>query len=262
MGISFCWVCPVLKTSPLPKPEPILFPLDVTPFQRDPLTMASKLNPQQQTPASKPPPHDNIDAKHYADLEQSDSVAANGLLEALGYEPELTRNRSTLQVAFMSFVLASIPYGLSTTFVYPLVGGGPVNIIWGWLAVSMIVLCVAASLGEITSVYPTAGGVYYQTFMLSPPAYRRIVAWICGWSYVVGNIMITLAVNFGSTQFLIACVNVFESSPGVGVFEAEAYHTFLIFLGVTLLCNAVSAFGNEWLPYLDVGFTFSLRFLC
>lgn len=212
-----------------------------------------------ENPPSEPKSHpsDDHDSKYAADLEQSDSIAANGLLEALGYEPELTRNRSTLQVAFMSFVLASIPYGLSTTFIYPLYGGGPVNIIWGWLMVSLIILCVGASLGEITSVYPTAGGVYYQAFMLSPSAYRRIVAWICGWSYVVGNIMITLAVNFGSAQFIISCVNVFETSPGVGVFEAETYQTFLIFLAITLLCNAVSAFGNKWLPHLDVSILMS-----
>jgi amino acid transporter len=190
--------------------------------------------------------------KYEAELGESEPVAANGLLEALGYEPELTRNRSTLQVAFMSFVLASIPYGLATTFIYPLIGGGPVNIIWGWLIVSIIILCVALSLGEITSVYPTAGGVYYQSFMLSPPFCRRIIAWICGWSYVVGNIMITLAVNFGSAQFFIACVNVFEVSPGVGIFEATAYQTFLIFLAITLLCNTVSSTANKWLPYIDV----------
>jgi len=88
------------------------------------------------------------------------TAGADQLLENLGYKPELSRNRSTLQVAFMSFVLASIPYGLATTLVYPLIGGGPVNIIWGWVAVSLIIVCVAASLGEITSVYPTAGGTY------------------------------------------------------------------------------------------------------
>lgn len=227
--------------------------------------MANKLEPQQQhASATQHPFFDGAELEHESDFGKSEPAAANGQLEALGYEPELTRNRSTLQVAFMSFVLASIPYGLATTFFYPLVGGGPVNIIWGWLIVSMIILCVAASLGEITSVYPTAGGVYYQSFMLSPPAYRRIVAWICGWSYVVGNVMITLAVNFGSTQFLIACINVFETSPGVGIFEANTYETFLIFLAITLLCNAVSSLGNKWLPYLDVGLTswsFSVPYL-
>ncbi|KAK4152280.1 amino acid/polyamine transporter I [Chaetomidium leptoderma] len=173
------------------------------------------------------------------------------LLAAMGYKAELVRRRSTWHVAFMSFVLASIPYGLATTLYYPLQGGGPVVVIWGWLLVSLIILCVAASLGEITSVYPTAGGVYYQTFMLAPSSFRRVAAYICGWSYVVGNITITLAVQFGTTLFFVACVNVFESEPGVGVWGAETYQVFLTFLAITLLCNAISAFGNRWLHLLD-----------
>lgn len=181
------------------------------------------------------------------DVDTSDQI-----LLAMGYKPEMARNRSTAQVAFMSFVLASIPYGLATTFYYPLVAGGPANIIWGWILVSLIIICVAASLGEITSVYPTAGGVYYQTFMLAPAKYKRILSWICGWAYVVGNITITLAVNFGSALFFIACVNVFEKSPGVGVWEASTWEVFLVFVAITLFCNLVSSFGNRWLPWLDV----------
>ncbi|KAL8880822.1 MAG: hypothetical protein Q9198_001846 [Flavoplaca austrocitrina] len=177
--------------------------------------------------------------------------SADDLLEAMGYRAELTRSRSTLQVAFMSFVLASIPYGLATTLYYPLVGGGPADIIWGWVTVSLIILCVAASLGEITSVYPTSGGVYYQTFMLAAPSYRLIMSWICGWAFVVGNITITLAVNFGTTLFFAACINVFETEPEVGIFAAEPYQIYLIFFAITILCNVVSALGNKWLPYLD-----------
>ncbi|KAI1452401.1 amino acid transporter [Annulohypoxylon moriforme] len=182
---------------------------------------------------------------------ESGEHSADQVLVSLGYSPELSRNRSTLQVAFMSFVLAAIPYGLATTMYYPLVGGGPVNIIWGWVAVSLIIICVAASLGEITSVYPTAGGVYYQTFMLAPPEWRRLAAWTCGWLYVVGNVTITLAVNFGTTLFLVGCVNVFETADGEGVLAGESYQVFLIFLGITFLCNAVSSLGNKWLPLLD-----------
>ena len=182
----------------------------------------------------------------------------DGLLAAMGYKAELVRSRSTAQVAFMSFVLASVPYGLATTFYYPVVGGGPTNIIWGWLAVSLIILAVAASLGEITSVYPTSGGVYYQTFMITPPAYRKIASWICGWCFVVGNITITLSVNFATALFVVACANVYESSPGVGVLAGEPYQVFLIFLAITLLCNCVSAFGNKYLPWLDVRLPLSL----
>lgn len=188
-------------------------------------------------------------------------VSADQLLESLGYAPEMARNRSTLQVAFMSFVLAAIPYGLSTTIYYPLAGGGPANIIWGWVGVSAIILCVAASLGEITSVYPTAGGVYYQTFMLAPAAWRQVASWICGWLYVVGNVTITLAVNFGTALFLAACINVFQDDEGNDIFAGEPYQIFLIFLGITLLSNIVSSLGDKWLPILDVSI-YNPRRLC
>lgn len=88
--------------------------------------------------------------------------------------------------------------------------------------------------------------------MLAPASWRRIASWICGWLFVVGNITITLSVNFGTTLFFVACINVFEKEPGVGVFAGETYQVYLIFLGITFLCNAVSALGNKWLPWLDV----------
>lgn len=178
--------------------------------------------------------------------------AADDMLAVMGYASELQRSRSTLQVAFMSFVLSAVPYGLATTLYYPLIGGGPVAVIWGWVTVCLIVLCVAISLGEITSVYPTAGGVYYQTYMLAPPSYRNIMAWICGWSYTLGNMTITLSVNFGTTLFIIGCVNIFTDVDGNGIWNATAWQTWLVFVAITLLCNAISSLGNKWLPLLDV----------
>ena len=152
----------------------------------------------------------------------------------------------------MCFILASVPYGLSTTMSYSMAGGGSANMVWGWVLVSLIMLCVAASLAEITSVYPTAGGVYYQTFALSPAWCRRVSAWVCGWAYVAGTITITLAVNFATALFLIESLNVFESG-GVGITENfQTYQIYLVFLGITLLCHAIPAFGNKWLTHLEV----------
>ncbi|KAJ6788384.1 hypothetical protein PWT90_04644 [Aphanocladium album] len=198
---------------------------------------------------------------HTAAPRMSTEDNADHFLESLGYKPELSRNRSTAQVAFMSFVLASIPYGLATTLLYPMIGGGSVVVIWGWVLVSVIIVCVAASLGEITSVYPTAGGVYYQAFMLAPARWRRIASWVCGWLYVVGNITITLAVNFGTALFFIGCINVFdkgldaEGKP-IPMIEGTSWQQFLIFLAITILCNLVSSLGNKYLPWIDTAAIF------
>lgn len=190
---------------------------------------------------------------------EAGTATADDLLNVLGYQQELVRNRSTWQVAFMSFVLASVPYGISTTLYYPLSGGGPVSAVWGWVGVCLIILTLAISLGEITSVYPTAGGVYYQTYMLSPPWCRNVTAWICGWSYFLGNITITLSVNFGTTLFLVGCINIFTDADGQPIWAAETYQIWLVFVAITFTVNAISSLLNKWLPLLDVSAAILVR---
>lgn len=102
------------------------------------------------------------------------------------------------------------------------------------------------------------------------------MAWVTGWCFVLGNIIITLSVNFGTTLFLIGCVNIFTTTgmvpdpndpTGVAMVEGQVgiydsrqpYQVWLIFLAITLFCNAVSSLGNKWLPLIDtcsVPFTF------
>ena len=107
------------------------------------------------------------------------SGPAEDLLEAMGYTQQLARSRSTWSVTFMSFVLASVPYGLSTTLVYPLTNGGPATIIWGWVAVCLLMVCVAASLGEITSVRCCNFPPFVQWSLFSVLPFERDVPTVC-----------------------------------------------------------------------------------
>lgn len=88
--------------------------------------------------------------------------------------------------------------------------------------------------------------------MLSPHWCRRITAWICGWNSVIGQITITLAVQYGTTLFLIGCINIFTDAEGNPIFANTTYQTYLIFLGIVIVCNLISSLGNRWLPILDV----------
>lgn len=96
--------------------------------------------------------------------------------------------------------------------------------------------------------------------MVSPPSYRKIMSWVNGWSFTLGNVIITLSVNFGTTLLLLGCINIFKDANGDGIFPAAPYQTWLIFLAITLICNMISALANKWLPLLDtitVVFTFA-----
>lgn len=115
----------------------------------------------------------------------------------------------------MMLAMASVPYGLATTFCefsglseprlasradsidYPLVNGGAPVVFWGWIINVFMTFCLAMSLGEISSKYPVSGGVYYWSYVLSPPKWAPVVSWVTGWLSLVGNITVLLAVNYG-----------------------------------------------------------------
>jgi len=80
--------------------------------------------------------------------------------------------------------------------------------------------------------------------MLSAPSYRKLTSWITGWAFVVGNITITLAVQFGTALFYVACIQLF------GDYFTETYQIYLLFVAITVLCSCISTFGNRYLPIL------------
>lgn len=106
-----------------------------------------------------------------ASIQQADQALAR-----LGYKGELPRNLSMLSILGLSFAIMAVPFGLSTTMYLSLTNGQSVTVLWGWVLVSLISICIAASLAEICAVFPTAGGVYYWSAMLSSPNFAPLVS--------------------------------------------------------------------------------------
>jgi amino acid transporter len=139
------------------------------------------------------------------------SASANAALERMGYKSELPRNLSMLSVLGLyvdiffslfkrglilnltptrsrrSFAIMAAPFGLSTTLYITLPDGQSVTVLWGWVLVSLISMAIAASLAEICAVYPTAGGVYYWSAMLSTREYAPVMSFIDGWLTLVAT---------------------------------------------------------------------------
>lgn len=54
----------------------------------------------------------------------------------------------------------------------------------GWVVVLIVDECVALSLGEFASKYPTSAGPYYWSFQLASPSVRTVLSFITGASLV------------------------------------------------------------------------------
>lgn len=171
---------------------------------------------------------------------------ADVALANLGYKSELPRNLSMMSVLGLSFAIMAVPYGLSTTFYYTLVNGTSVTILYGWILVSLISLCIAASLAEICAVYPTAGGVYYWSAMLASRKWAPAVSYLDGWLTLVGNWTITLSINFGGAQLILGAISIFNEE-----FTPQPWHTVLCFWAVMIVCAVINIFGSRYLDLIN-----------
>src|ERR1035437_2942800 len=89
----------------------------------------------------------------------------------------------------VSFSIISVLAGCITSFGLAMSSGGPIAIWLGWPLVGVFVLCVALAMGEICSVYPTAGGLYFWAGRL---ARKNTPAW--GWTATPVHTFILFAV--------------------------------------------------------------------
>lgn len=176
----------------------------------------------------------------------SASDAADQALANLGYKSELPRNLSMMSILGLSFAIMAVPYGLSTTIYITLNNGQSVSILWGWVLVSLISICIAASLAEICAVYPTAGGVYYWSAMLSTRRWAAPVSFVDGWLTLVGNWTVTLSINFGGAQLILSAITIFNPD-----YAATQWQTVLCFWAVMLVCALVNAFGSRYLDLIN-----------
>lgn len=115
----------------------------------------------------------------------------------MGYAQQLLREMGGFSNFALSFSVISILTGAVLLFGYGLRYGGPLINTLGWPLVSAFVLCVAASMAEIASAYPTAGGLYFWSFRMG----GRGIAWTCAWLNLIGQITITAGIDIGAAAY-------------------------------------------------------------
>ena len=138
------------------------------------------------------------------------------------------------------------PYGISTTFYISLTDGQFVTVVWGWVLVTLISLCIAASLAEICAVYPTAGGVYYWSAMLSTREYAPITSWVTGWLTLVGNWTLVTSINFGGAQLILSAITLWDEN-----YSPEPYQTIFCYWAVMLVCMIFNIFFSRYLDLIN-----------
>ncbi|KAK1139793.1 hypothetical protein N8T08_011190 [Aspergillus melleus] len=179
-----------------------------------------------------------------ADLDKHHDVPEDDVqLARMGHKAELQRNFSTLSMLGLAFAVLNVR----------LVTAGTCN------------LCIAASLAEFLSAYPTAGGQYHwvavgmwhdarliqsiQSYPIDPAKTNRIAK-----PSILASIALVATNALLSSQLIAGIVSAVY--PG---FVWQRWQQFLIYVGYTILAFVVNAFMNSVLPVIYRGaFTWSI----
>src|SRR5882724_9630239 len=154
-------------------------------------------------------------------------------LARLGYAQQLFREMG----GFSNFAI-SVLTGAVLLYGYGLKLAGPVINTLGWPVASLFTLCVAASMAELASAYPTAGGLYFWAFRLG----GRGWAWLTAWLNMIGQVTITAGINVAAATYLIGAATRIAGLPAdvaVPVFGSATNWYFQLAVMVAIMIPQV-----------------------
>src|SRR5438094_5613161 len=159
-------------------------------------------------------------------------------LARLGYAQQLFREMGGFSNFAISFSIISVLTGAVLLYGYGLKLAGPVINTVGWPVASLFTLCVAASMAELASAYPTAGGLYFWAFRLG----GRGWAWLTAWLNMIGQVTITAGINVAAATYLIGAATRIAGLPAdvaVPVFGSATNWYFQLAVMVAIMIPQV-----------------------
>ncbi|KAF2012113.1 amino acid permease 2 [Aaosphaeria arxii CBS 175.79] len=170
------------------------------------------------------------------------------LLERIGYTPVLQRHFSRWSTVSYAISILGVLGSVPATFGSPMSSGGPATAVWAWFFGSIMAYCIASSVAELVSAYPTAGGMYYVTKHVVPKDHVAPWAWIIGWCNFLGQAGGVASLAYTISQMILATAVMHSSlADGNPTFTPTSVQTVLLAILVLCLFGAICSFPTEWL---------------
>ncbi|OJJ42089.1 hypothetical protein ASPZODRAFT_137507, partial [Penicilliopsis zonata CBS 506.65] len=156
---------------------------------------------------------------------------------AMGYAAEVPRKFTLLTLFGIGYEICVSPVALIVSLGLSIGSGGQATLVWGQFLIYLVAFCVAASLAELASAYPNAGGQYYWAAMLAPPPVRRVTAFVVGYLSWASALL-------GCASSLIAAAQMAGALYLLGhpTASVQPWMTFLIYQAF----NAIMFVFNCW----------------
>ncbi|CAK7896425.1 polyamine transporter Tpo5p [[Candida] anglica] len=167
-------------------------------------------------------------------------------VEHFKYKQDLERKLTVTSVIGLGFSLMGVPYGISSTLWISLMDGGNVTLLYGWVIVAFFSVCVVLSLSEMSSKYPTAGGVYHFSAILSNDKYSLVSSWYTGWFLLVGNWTYSLSIMFSGSEFILSVLGLRNS-----YYKEDVFIVLAIFFILLTICGFINFKLSNYLENIN-----------
>jgi amino acid transporter len=120
-------------------------------------------------------------------------MSSEDIVRELGFAEQQQKWMSPFQNFGISFSIICIVAGGITALPAAFSAGGGAAVGIMWPIGSLFALFVAASMAQLSSAFPTAGGPFHWASLLG----GRGIGWVCGWINLLGLIFLLASVNVG-----------------------------------------------------------------
>ena len=133
--------------------------------------------------------------QHYSETDRDEDTKS---LHGMGYAQELERRMSKFSNFAISFSIICIVSGGINSLGQATSGAGGAAIGIGWPVGVLLSGVFALALAQISSAYPTAGGLYHWGSILG----NRFTGWLSAWLNLLGLVTVLGAINIGTYYFV------------------------------------------------------------
>lgn len=158
----------------------------------------------------------------------------------------LQKRFSKITMIGMAFAILNTWISLAGSIGLVMPSGGSVSFVYGFIFCVICNIALSASVGELASLYPTAGGQYHYAYALSTKKWRKMTSFFVGWVNIAGWLTLNTTAAYFGARFLAAAA---VAASG-GSYEITQWSTYLMFVAVSIIGVFLNIFAypilNRW----------------
>ncbi|KAI1971601.1 hypothetical protein LOZ51_006761 [Ophidiomyces ophidiicola] len=191
-------------------------------------------------------PDDELAGNGHVESKYMGTVADRREMNALGKSQVLRRNFRFISILGFGSTLIATWEVILTLLGFGLLNGGTAGLVWGFLVIFFGATMVFASLAEMASMAPTAGGQYHWVSEFAPRSWQKYLSYITGWICTLGWQCTIVAISFIAGTVIQGLITLNNDA-----YVPKQWHGTLLVIGIAIFAVFFNTLLAKKLPMVE-----------